>query len=293
MQSTKNKPPSRTLHVARVLEAWSPTPSTRAIRVTKPAGVRLSSRQPGRSSRARRRLRRRGTCARPLSTASGPARGLYLEFAVRGSPSPFKRAFFALRPGDPVRLIGPGGAFFLEPGRPAVLIAGGIGITPFKSMLEDVAERESDAGVKLGSTATRTRKKSPSERARRHREKARGVEIVYTADRADAESGWRDRVGRIDAELVATVVKDMPGAVYYLAGPPGLIRQAVHALSAGRRPHVDVRLEVFRGYHEDDPGGRPAGGIGPRSWDAVYATQAVETMPWFLGELDPDLARAR
>ena len=78
-------------YTARVLDAWSPSLMTRAIRIEKPAEITFIASQAT-------SLILDDDLARPLSIASGPARA-YLDFAVQRSYSEFKRAFFALTPG--------------------------------------------------------------------------------------------------------------------------------------------------------------------------------------------------
>jgi glycine betaine catabolism B len=63
-----------------------------------------------------------GTDVRPMSIATSPTRP-NLEYAVRVSDSPFKRAFASLRPGDKVKVQGPFGRFLMREDRPAVLLA--------------------------------------------------------------------------------------------------------------------------------------------------------------------------
>src|SRR5207247_1404385 len=63
-----------------------------------------------------------GMDARPMSLATSPTRP-HLEYAVRLSDSPYKRAFAALQPGDEVRVFGPIGDFVLHETQPAVLLA--------------------------------------------------------------------------------------------------------------------------------------------------------------------------
>src|SRR5438067_4796190 len=89
-----------------------------------------------------------GMDARPMSLASSPTRP-HLEYAVRLSDSPYKRAFAALRPGDEVRVFGPIGDFVLHETRPAVLVAGGIGITPLKGMAEYAADKSLPIPIRL------------------------------------------------------------------------------------------------------------------------------------------------
>jgi ferredoxin-NADP reductase len=61
----------------------------------------------------------------------------------------FKRAFAALQPGDTVVVQGPLGHDLLDAARPAVLVAGGIGITPLKGMAEYAVDRKLSIPVRL------------------------------------------------------------------------------------------------------------------------------------------------
>lgn len=77
---------------------------------------------------------------RPMSLATSPTRP-NLQYGVRLSDSPYKREFASLNPGDAVTVRGPFGGFVLDEERPALFIAGGIGITPLKGMAEYAAIR--------------------------------------------------------------------------------------------------------------------------------------------------------
>ena len=144
MLPTARGPGQVPVQATEVAESWKPTPSTHAIRLRKPAGFRfrptqftfLGLRTP------------EGVDWRPMSLATSPTRE-HLEYAVRVSDSPFKRAFSRLSPGDPAWVRGPFGEFFLNETRPAVMIAGGIGITPLKGMAEYAADRGLEIPIRL------------------------------------------------------------------------------------------------------------------------------------------------
>ena len=72
-----------------------------------------------------------GGDARPMSLATSPTRP-NLEYAVRLSDSPYKRAFAALQPEEEVLVFGPTGDFVLHEGRPAILVAGESASRPSK-----------------------------------------------------------------------------------------------------------------------------------------------------------------
>src|SRR2546425_3456328 len=127
--------PPRGIRV-RVVSSRPLTPTTHAIQLEKPETFAFRATQ-----FTFLQLRtEEGMDARPMSLATSPTRP-HLEYAVRLSDSPYKRAFASLRPGDEVRVFGPIGDFVLHETRPAVLLAGGIGITPFKGMAEYAADK--------------------------------------------------------------------------------------------------------------------------------------------------------
>src|SRR5205809_6602103 len=86
--------------------------------------------------------------ARPMSLASSPTRP-HLEYAVRMSHSPYKRSFAALQPGDEVRVFGPICDFVLHETRPAVLLAGGVGITPLTGLAEYAPDKAFPISIRL------------------------------------------------------------------------------------------------------------------------------------------------
>ena len=60
----------------------------------------------------------------------------------RASGSTWKKSFWSLKENDEVWLRGPGTQFSLDESRPAVMLTGGVGVTPFKCMLEHAAESQ-------------------------------------------------------------------------------------------------------------------------------------------------------
>ena len=225
--------------VVDVLAAGSETPTVRSIRLTRPEGFAF------RTSQAVRIVL--GDEARPFSIASGPER-TYLEFAARRSESEFKRAFFALAPGDRARIIGPRGRFFLEEDVPGVLVAGGIGITPMRSMLQHAAD------ARLATPLTLVyANHDPSEIAFRAEvdglaHAVPGLRVLHTV--SQASPGWDGRVGRVDAALLAEAAEGRPDGIFYASGPPGFVQRVLGAAASLGVPTERIRLEVFRNYEE-------------------------------------------
>ena len=80
---------------------------------------------------------------KPFTVSSAPTENVVrLTMGIGDNPSDFKKAMLELKQGMNVRMSGPVGSFYLKDNNPSLLIAGGIGITPFRSILKQVeAER--------------------------------------------------------------------------------------------------------------------------------------------------------
>jgi ferredoxin-NADP reductase len=76
---------------------------------------------------------------KPFSLASAPTENMVrITTCIRDNPSDFKKALLELKPGMKVKMSGPIGSFNLQDNSPSLLIAGGIGITPFRSILKQI-----------------------------------------------------------------------------------------------------------------------------------------------------------
>jgi len=228
---------------ATILDIQDQTPTIRSIRVTKPAGFSFEV------SQAMKLILdvQEGWDWHMLSIASAETRD-YLEFAVRHTESPFKRAFYLLKPGDEVHLTGPYGHFPIESGRPGIFIAGGIGITPFKSMLEQAT----DLGWPTPLTLVYANR-SPNEVAFKEQldgleQSNRNLQIIYTVSRPSPNLSWAHRTGRIAGDLLADVMTDREDAIFYLAGTPSMVMELGQVVEALGVPPERIRLEMFRGY---------------------------------------------
>lgn len=187
-----------------------------------------------------------GTEVRPMSIATSPTRP-NLEYAVRESGSPFKRAFSSLRAGDEVGIAGPFGRFILDEDRPAVLVAGGIGITPLKGMAEYATDKRLPIPVRLiysNRTVEETVYRKELEELERRNAR---LEVIRTIT-GEPPAGWTGSVGRISPELLRAATADLDEPVYYACGTPSMVFDVQMLLSGLGVPQDDVMVEAFRGY---------------------------------------------
>lgn len=187
---------------------------------------------------------------RTFSISSGPQDLEEVSVTTRRGPSPFKTRFFALAPGDEVDLWGPFGTFLRDPARPAVLLGGGIGVTPFRSMVREVVGGSREATVLLlysSPTAEELVFRAEFEELARRSKGFRPVLLVSRP--GESKSPWSGRTGRVDAALIREETRGLERPVYYICGPPAMVEGLRAHLEAELHvPAADIRSERFSGY---------------------------------------------
>jgi ferredoxin-NADP reductase len=185
---------------------------------------------------------------RPFSIASGPERE-HLQFIARRSESPFKKTFFSVTAGDQVELVGPRGAFFLEPDRPAVMLAGGIGIKPMKCLIEHAVDQKLTTPITLVyGNRSEDEVVWGAEVDALARTGVPRLSVIHTL--SQPSKSWTGRTGRIGSELVKALVEETPGDILYVAGPTPMVLETRDALTAAGVDASQVRVELFRGYDD-------------------------------------------
>ena len=155
--------------------------------------------------------------------------------------SAFKRALKSLPPGARLELKGPRGVMTLheERSRAAVFIAGGIGITPFMSMLRQAAHDRLDQPLLL-LCSNRRREDTPFLAELQDLERQSGSFRLLAR--------MTDLDGFVDEATIKRFVSDAPVPVYYLAGPPAMVEAMKKLLRAAGVSDAEVRSEQFYGY---------------------------------------------
>ena len=174
-----------------------------------------------------------------------------LMFATRMRDSRFKRALGALPLGAELNIDGPFGSLTLHknPARAAVLIAGGIGITPFMSMLRSAAEQQSQHKLVLLYSNRRPEDTAFLAELRQMEKTNPHFRLVATmTDMAQSSQSWSGETGIIDADYVKRATATLPAPIFYLCGPPGMVEAMRTMLTEAGYDEDDVRSEEFYGY---------------------------------------------
>ena len=187
---------------------------------------------------------------RDFSIASAPHEEDLL-IATRMRDTAFKRVLNAAPLGIEVKIQGPYGYLILHgnAARPAVFLAGGIGITPFRSMILRAAEEKLDHRILLFYANRRPEDAAFLEELQALQETNPNYTCVPTMTAVRQEGQfWTGDTGYITKEMLAKYVGDLNGPMYYIAGPPRIVGAMQEVLSEAGISDDDIRPEDFPGY---------------------------------------------
>lgn len=185
-----------------------------------------------------------------FSLVSAPFEG-DLAVATRMRDSVFKRALKSLPIGAPIQLEGPFGSLTLHNNRarPAVFIAGGIGITPFMSILRQAAQDQLPHRLFLLYSNRRPEDAVFLAELQQLEERNNSFRLFATmTEMGKSTRPWSGETRLINADVVRAVGAGLPTPIYYLAGPPAMVEAVRATLNHAGIDDDDIRSEEFYGY---------------------------------------------
>ena len=192
-----------------------------------------------------------GSARHTFSIASAPFQD-ELVVATRMRDSAYKRALSALPVGTQARLEGPSGSLTLhsDRARPALFMAGGIGITPFMSILRQAAkDRLPQQMVLLYSNRRPEDAAFLAELQQLARQQPQNFRLVATmTGMGKSQQPWDGATGAIDEALVRRICAELAAPICYLAGPPAMVEAVRQSLGDAGVNDDDIRSEEFYGY---------------------------------------------
>jgi len=185
-----------------------------------------------------------GPLSKPFTYSSSPTEP-FLQLTTRLSGSAFKTALSALRPGTEVQMEGVFGNFTLRPGLSRLaFLAGGIGVTPIRSILRYLADTggaDLDIVVLYGN---QTEDGIPFKEELDEFERALPrVRIVHVLSRPGDD--WPGYRGHITAEIVERELGDPKAWTFYTSGPPPMVEAMRSALDSLGVPKAQQVEEQF------------------------------------------------
>lgn len=174
---------------------------------------------------------------RAFSLSSSPTEG-FLMITPKKGISPFKKHLVNLRPGNTIQASHPTGTFILDETESAVFIAGGIGITPFRSMIKYALDNKLTIPITLIYSNSNNN-------------------FLFKAELEDWKKQLSDfqifyyqtnQAGRLKITISDAIVQHNVTAIYYLAGPPKMVDDFAKMLLDLGIDETNIRYDRFDGY---------------------------------------------
>ena len=184
---------------------------------------------------------------RHISLVTSPTERGVVGLATRLRDSAFKKTLAELEVGDEVQVEEPKGSFLLpeDAGTDYVFVAGGIGITVFRSMLRYIADEQLPYRITLV-CSNRDRESTPFfDEIQELEGKIDGLRVILTMTE---DPSWEGETRRIDEEMLRDVLGDLDGYTFLVAGPPGMAKGVESVLREAGLPEERVLADSFRGY---------------------------------------------
>jgi ferredoxin-NADP reductase len=184
---------------------------------------------------------------RHISLATSPTERGFVGLATRLRDSAFKRTLAELEPGDEVHVEEPKGTFLLpeDTGVDYVFVAGGIGITVFRSMLRFIADEGLPYRVTLVYSNRDRESAAFLDELEELERRIDGLRLVLTMT---DDPDWEGETRHLDADVLAELVGGLDGKTFLVAGPPAMAEAVAGSLIGAGLPEERVVADKFSGY---------------------------------------------
>jgi ferredoxin-NADP reductase len=185
---------------------------------------------------------------RHITVVTSPNEKGVLGFATRMRDSAFKRSLGELPVGAEVDVESPKGNFVLpeNTSRPLVFVAGGIGITVFRSMLRYIREERLPYRVTLVYSNRDRESTAFLDELRELEQELPDLRLVLTMTQ---DPGWEGETRKIDSQFFADYLgEDLNEYTFLVAGPPAMTGGMQEALASAGVREENVIAERYSGY---------------------------------------------
>ncbi len=182
----------------------------------------------------------------PLTLSSCPEETEFIEFTKRMTGSPFCRRLESLEKGETISVKGPAGKFIYDDSNETiVMIAGGIGITPIRSILTSLEKKKGNHCTIILIFGNLNRE----DIAFRDELENLNLPDYHLIHVLSDTTGMRNAYkGFITADIISKEVQKSSNAHYMISGPPVMVKVIKKALATIDITEDRIRIDVFLGY---------------------------------------------
>ena|SRR5471030_223062 len=174
-----------------------------------------------------------------------------LVVATRLRDTAFKRVLKVMPIGTAVQMEGPAGDLTLhgDAARTAVFLAGGIGITPFRSIAFAAAGEHLPHRIILFYSNRRPEDAAfLADLQALEKQNPNYMLIASMTGMEKSHRPWHGETGMINKEMLGRYLKGTSSPVYYIAGPPEMVKGLHMMINESGVDERDIRTEEFSGY---------------------------------------------
>ncbi len=188
---------------------------------------------------------------RYFTIASSPTeKELMLGVKFYPKPSSFKKALAYLNDGDTLIASQLSGDFVLPHNqkKKLVFIAGGIGVTPFRSMIKYLIDTKQKRDIVL-IYANKTEADIVYKNVFNLAAQAFGLKVIYIiSNLKDKTIPWMGRIGYVDGKLIQEEIKDFRERTFYISGPPSMVSGMARTVKDLGLNSNHIKTDFFPGF---------------------------------------------
>ena len=165
-------------------------------------------------------------------------------------PSSFKTALAQMKEGDTLIASQLSGDFVMprNKNKKLVFVAGGIGVTPFRSMIKYIMDTGEKRDIVLF-YCTRTEEDLAYKDLLDQATKSTGLKVIYVINELKNKTAvWAGKIGRLDEKMIQGEVKDYGDRTFYISGPPSLVSGMAKTIKEMGIPKRHIKTDFFPGF---------------------------------------------
>lgn len=188
---------------------------------------------------------------RHFTLSSSPSED-FLSITVRlREESGYKKTLDSLRIGAEIDFRGPTGDFILDKtdARNQVMIAGGIGITPYRSIIKYVTDKGLSIPIHLIYSNSLPEEIAFRDELTQIAANHPNIKVTMTVTKPEeSHMPWDGLIGRISENMLQTLISNLQASVFWICGPPAMVQALEETLDKLAIPEDRIKVEKFTGY---------------------------------------------
>jgi ferredoxin-NADP reductase len=171
----------------------------------------------------------------------------FIEMTKKLTGSSYSNALDSLQIGEKVKINAPYGKFtFNKKIKKMAMLSGGIGVTPLRSMSKYSTDLQLENDIILLYGNNTLEDIAFKEEFDHLQKENHYLKVVHTLNKPP--SNWKGYTGYIDAEMIIKEVPNYKTRVFYICGPPTMVKTMKKVLQELNIPLEHIKTENFSGY---------------------------------------------